>query len=434
MNTRKAVKSLVPKQAFRVIEPYGHWAEAVLAQNRHNFPAKNLRVIGVTGTDGKTTTCSLIAAMLRSSGHQVAVITTASVDYGDGKGEQINPTQLTTGSSAQLSKLLEKIKDNNVKWLVLEVSSHALNQRRVWGIPFYLVVHTNMSHEHLDYHRTFQNYRKAKEQLFKLCNANKKGLRTGIINGDDSTAEYFAKDIKNTVTYSRKKGDLVSKNVSSSLSGNVYDAVSKEATYSIKSSLVGEFNIYNTLATVAVGQAIGLNQQQIERGIASLPFVLGRMMPIEEGQKFKVFIDYAVTPAALENVLKTVRHLSKKGKIHIVFGATGDRDKTKRPIMGKITAKLADYVYLTDDETHTEDPDSIRQAVYDGVAKKDLPKVQIINERKEAIKAAVKAAKADDIVLITGIGHQTSRNMGGKNITWSDIEVTKKILRHKKTV
>lgn len=430
MSAKNAIKRIIPRQAFKVSEPYYHWAEAVLAQKKYNYPANKLKVVGVTGTDGKTTTCSLIAAMLRNSGHKVAVITTTSVDYGDGKGEQVNPTQLTTGSAKQLNKIIALINKNNVEYLVLEVSSHALNQRRVWGIPFYLVVHTNMSHEHLDYHGTFDNYRKAKERLFKLCNANKKGLRTGIINVDDATAKYFAKDILHPITYSRKNGDLVAKNIKSTLAGNTYDAVSKTAIYHIKSFLAGEFNVYNTLATVAVGQAIGLNQEQIEQGIASLPFVSGRMMPIDEGQNFKVFIDYAVTPAALENVLSTVRHLSKNSQIHIVFGATGDRDKTKRPIMGEVTAKLADFVYLTDDETYTEDPEFIRQSVYKGVKPKDQSKVTMFDDRKNAISAALKNAKAGDVVLITGIGHQTSRKMGGKKTSWSDIEVAQELLKN----
>lgn len=429
MNSRKLVKGLIPKGAFRRVEPYGHWAEAVVAQNKAGFPARKLKVIGVTGTDGKTTTCMLIAATLRNSGHKVAYITTAAVDYGDGKGEQANPTHLTTGSASQLAKLITQITKNGVEWLVLEVSSHALQQRRVWGVPFTLAVMTNMSPEHLDYHGTFENYRKAKERLFKLANTNKHGLRTGIINADDKTAPHFAHNIQTVVTYGVKKGDLQAKNIKSDLSGNTFTVSIDGDEYKVHTPLVGDFNVYNALAAASVGRIIGLSPKKIEQGIASLPHVTGRMMPLEEGQAFKVFIDYAVTPAALENVLKTTRNLAGKGKIHVVFGATGDRDTAKRPKMGEVTAHLADKVYLTDDETYTEDPESIRDAVYSGVKKENRKKVDIFDDRKEAIKAAIGAAKAGDVVIIAGMGHQTTRNMGGKKVEWSDIEVTRSLLK-----
>lgn len=433
MNSRKLVKNLIPKKTFKIIEPYGHLAEAVIAQNKAKFPARNLRVIGVTGTDGKTTTCLLITQMLKSGGFKTAYITTSLVDYGDGKGEQTNPTKLTTGSAGQLSQLLTKIKNNGVDWLVLEVSSHALQQRRVWGIPFTLAVLTNMSPEHLDYHGTFENYRKAKERLFKLVNLNKKGLKTGIINADDKTAQFFIRDVKTAVTYGVKSGNLKATKIKHTLGGNSFEVAIDGDLYKIKSSLVGDFNVYNVLATVATGRVVGLSPKKIEQGIASLKQVNGRMMPIEVGQPFKVFIDYAVTPFAIENVLSTLRNLTTKGKIHIVFGATGDRDKTKRPVMGDVASRLADKVYLTDDETYTEDPELIRRAVYNGVKKQNRDKVSIYDDRQKAIETALNIAKKDDVVVITGIGHQTSRNMGGKKVSWSDIDTVTKLLKSKST-
>lgn len=432
MTSSKFVKKLIPKNVFRRVEPYGHWAEAVIAQNRAGFPARNLKVIGVTGTDGKTTTCLLIASMLRDSGCRVAYITTIAVDYGDGKGEHSNPTHMTTGNPTQLNKLIARIRDNGVEWLVLEVSSHALQQYRVWGIPFTVAVMTNISREHLDYHGTFENYREAKRRLFKLTNTNKHGLRTGVINADDKTANSFKHDIQTAVTYGVKKGDLRANKIELGLFGNKFTVSIDGDLYNIHSSLIGLFNIYNILATVAVGRIIGLSPKKIEQGIASLAYVPGRMMPLEEGQKFRVFVDYAVTPVALENVLKTTRALIGKGKIHIVFGATGDRDKTKRPIMGEVTSRLADMVYLTDDETYTEDAETIRTAVYQGVKKENRHKVKLINDRKEAIKESITNAKTGDAVIITGIGHQTTRNMGGKKVKWSDIDTTRLLLRDHK--
>lgn len=428
MNPRKVVKTVIPKSLFSKVSPYGHWAEAVIAQTKAGFPAKNLKVIGVTGTDGKSTTCALIASMLRSSGRKVGLMTTVSVDYADGKGEQANPTNLTTGNAFQVASIIRKIKDNGAEWLVIEVSSHALHQRRVWGIPFEMAVLTNMSPEHLDYHGTFENYRKAKEMLFTQCNRNKKGSRTGIINADDEVAELFARDIQNPLMYGVEAGTLKAENIKSTLHGNTFTTRHEGINYEIKTNLIGDFNVYNALAAVGVGVTAGLSKEQIEQGIASLEYVPGRMMPINEGQKFKVFIDYAVTPSALEHVLATLKSLTK-GNVHVVFGATGDRDTTKRPAMGEVTARLADYVYLTDDETYTENPQTIRDAVYSGVNEKHKNKVQVIEDRKKAIQAAFVAAKAGDSVVITGIGHQTTRNMGGRKQKWSDIEVAKELLR-----
>lgn len=426
---KSLVKKVIPRRVFRKIEPAGHLLESVLLNVKNGFPASDLKIIGVTGTDGKTTTCTLIKTILQESGLKTAMITTAAVDYGDGQGEQESPTKLTTASTAQLHKLIKQVKANGVEWLVLEVSSHALAQHRVWGIPFYTVVMTNMSPEHLDYHRTFEEYRRAKVRLFSLCNKNSKGIKTGIINADDGSAEYFAAEIEHDITYGLEQGELTASEIRASLSGNKFQARLVKDYYELKSPLIGEFNIYNILAAIGAARAVGLNKSQIEHGVAALKSVPGRMMPISEGQDFKVLIDYAVTPAALENVLKTVRNLMVKGDIHIVFGATGDRDKTKRPKMGEVTGRLADFVYLTDDETYTENPKKIMKAVYDGVAATDRKKVSLHEDRRDAVETALKMARKDDVVIIAGIGHQTSRNMGGKKEHWSDIEVAREILK-----
>lgn len=432
MGSRTLVKKVIPQSLFRKIEPYGHWVEAVLAQQRAGFPARDMKVIGVTGTDGKTTTCTLIAQMLRQSGYKVALITTVYVDYADGKGPRPSPTHLTTASVGQLVGMLKKIKQNQPDWVVIEASSHALVQRRVWGIPFSVAVLTNMSHEHLDYHGTFENYVKAKQLLFQQCNHNKKGLRVGVINADDKTAPGFAAKIANPVLYGVKKGDVHPSNVVTTTSGSSYQLTVGDTTYQIKTQLPGDFNVYNSLAAVAVGRAVGLTPSQIEEGIASLTHVAGRMMPVEHKGNFDVYVDYAVTPKALEEVLKTSQKLAK-GKVSIVFGATGDRDRSKRPVMGEIVAKYADKIYLTDDETYTENPETIRSAVMKGVTKAGgTSKTTEYTDRREAIVAAVGEAKPGDIILLTGLGHQTTRNMGGKEEPWSDTEVVTELLEQKK--
>lgn len=410
---------------FAWIEPIGHLIEAAIYQLLAGFPARGMNVIGVTGTDGKSTTATMIAEMLRTSGKKVAVMTTISTDFGDGKGEQVNPDHMTTPSSRVLIQNLKKVRASNVDWVVLETSSHALAQHRVLGVPYSIAVFTNLSHEHLDYHKTFERYRDAKRMLFKGVAKNRKGLQAGIVNADDENAQYFIDDSKNAVTYGVEKGDLRATNIKLSSGGSGYDVKVDNDTYKIKCNIPGRFNVYNSLAAVGVGVTLGLSKSEIETGIASLKGVAGRMNVIEAKQGFHVYIDYAVTPAALENVLRTVKETTK-GSVRVVFGATGDRDKKKRPIMGRIAAEIADFVYLTDDETHTEDPASIRAEIYVGIIEAGRQKnCKEFDDRGDAIKAAVSDSVSGDSVVVAGLGHQTTRNMNDIDEPWSDSEFVK---------
>lgn len=404
--------------------------QAVLANMIGGFPARNLRVIGVTGTDGKTTTTTLIAQMLRSSGKKVAMLTTVSVDYGDGAGEQPNPSHMTTASVWELLAMFKKIKHSRPDWVVLETSSHALAQHRVFGVNYEVAVLTNVTREHLDYHGTFPAYLRAKRRLFELASRNKKGMRVGVINADDPNAELFTSAVKKPLTYGINSGEMRASDIKLAKDGSTFKvAVEGQPALKIVCRLPGRFNVYNCLAAAAVGQAVGLTSRQIEDGIASLKSVAGRMMRVEAGQPFEVIVDYAVTPAALENALKTLRETTP-GTLMIVFGATGDRDRGKRPIMGEIVARLADKIFLTDEESYSEDAGAIRQAVYKGIrAAGGADKCREIDDRGEAIKLALGEAKAGDTVFITGLGHQTDRNMGGKKIPWSDSGIVRSILK-----
>jgi len=290
---------------------------------------------------------------------------------------------------------------------------------------------TNISQDHLDYHKTMDNYIDAKVKLFRLTNNNRLGLKTGVINADDETAERFEKPILNSLTYGINKGQLKAKNLKLTASGISYKAVVADAEYEIRSHLPGKFNVYNSLAAIGVGRVLGMHKEQIEKGIAALEGVAGRMTPIEAGQKFSVFVDFAHSPDALQNVLKACAELTA-GKVILVFGATGDRDRSKRPIMGQIAVKNADLVFLTDDETYTENPQTIIEEVYKGiVAAGGQDKTTIIGDRLKAILAAFTAAKPGDTVLLTGIGHEITRNMGGKQVAWNEIEIAKKLLKKK---
>jgi UDP-N-acetylmuramoyl-L-alanyl-D-glutamate--2,6-diaminopimelate ligase len=427
VNFRKIVKAFIPRSLFRKIEPLGHLGESVVFNTLNSFPGQKFKVIGVTGTNGKTTTAFLIHKMLHEAGYKVGLMTT--VAYGAGDKLKIPPDHYTNVPVPLMMKRLKEIKAGGAEWLVMEVTSMALAQNRVWGVPFQLAVMTNISQDHLDYHKTMENYINAKVKLFRLTNNNRQGTKTGVVNADDKTADKFISAIKNPQTYGIDAGDLRAKNIELSTKGVTYKATADKETYDIRCRIPGRFNVYNSLAAIQVGRVLGLSKRQIEHGIASLEAVAGRMTSLESKSGFSVIVDFAVTPDALENVLTASRELTK-GKIILVFGATGDRDKLKRPIMGEVAVKNADQIFLTDDETYTEDPAAIIKAVYKGIeAAGGQDKTTIVEERLDAIKSALAAAKKGDTVVLTGMGHLTSRNMGGKEQPWNEIEIVKKLLK-----
>lgn len=410
MNPRDIVKKVVPTGVFHKIEPMGHKIEAIITQNKYGFPAKNLKIIGVTGTDGKTTTSTLIAQMLRSAGFRVAMVTTISVDYGDGKGAVANPTRMTTMGAKSLMKILKKVSDNKVDWLVLETTSHALAQYRVWGIPYSVGVMTNVGHEHLDYHGTFERYRDAKKMLFTQVNDNKKGLMVGVANADDPSGELFAKEVKNPTLYGIKNGNLKATSIKTTPSGSNYTAVIGSDRYEIKCHLPGSFNVYNSLAAVAVGRAIGLTKSQIEQGIASLQSVEGRMTRVDEGQDFEVIVDYAHTPESFEKLFTEIKPVTK-GRLITVFGSAGRRDKAKRAEQGRIAGKYCDIVIATEEDDRDVDGLQILEQIGSGAIESGKTKDKdlfLIHKREEAIEKAVSIARKDDVILLLGKGHEKS--------------------------
>jgi UDP-N-acetylmuramoyl-L-alanyl-D-glutamate--2,6-diaminopimelate ligase len=410
MNPRRIVKKLVPVKLFAKIEPYGHWLEAILAQIIYKFPARNLKVIGVTGTDGKTSTSTLIHELLVSNGFKVAMMTTISIDYGDGRGPIPNPTRLTTVNAFALAKSLKKIKGLGIEWLVLETTSHALAQHRVWGVPYSIAVMTNIHHEHLDYHKTFANYLNAKRQLFVLTNSNKHGYRTGIVNAEDENADKFIKSIKNPITYGINKGDIVATKIVLNPSGSSYVATIDKDRYEIKCNLPGSFNVSNSLAAVLVGRTIGLDKSQIEKGIASLKSVEGRMTYVDEGQNFGVIVDYAHTPDSYKVIFSEIKKLAK-ARIICVFGSAGRRDEAKRAEQGKIAGEFCDIVIATEEDDRDIDGQEILDQIASGATeagKQIGENLFLIHDRNEAIKAAINQAKSGDIVVLLGKGHEKS--------------------------
>jgi UDP-N-acetylmuramoyl-L-alanyl-D-glutamate--2,6-diaminopimelate ligase len=421
------VKQLVPKGLFNAVAPTGHLVEAIVYNCVYGFPARNMKVIGITGTNGKTTTSFLVQRMLSEAGHKTGLMTT--VAWGVDTDITHETQHMTNVPVPLLMKRLKQMKQEGVEWLVLETTSHALAQHRTWGVPYSVAVLTNITHEHLDYHKTFDQYVAAKQKLFELVQNNTRGLQIGIANADDQNGASFATVTQNSILYGVEAGEVQASDIKMNAEGIAYTADAWGEQYQIVSRLPGSFNVYNTLAAVCVGHAVGLEKEQIEQGIAALPGVAGRVESVEAGQDFAVIVDYAHTPDALENVLGALKD-STNGNLAVVFGATGDRDKSKRGPMGEVAAKMADKVYLTDDETYTENPGAIRDAVYAGVvAAGGQGKTQVVPDRADAIRAAFKDARAGDTVLLAGIGHQDYRAMGGGKLQWDEREVARKLLK-----
>lgn len=406
MSIRSHVKKVIPRSVFKSIEPVGHLGEAVSLNAMHGFPSRGLKVIGVTGTNGKTSTCFLIHRMLHEAGYKVGLMTTVAHGVGDDIHEQVE--HMTSVSVPTFLERVADMKKQGVEWLVLETTSHALAQHRVWGVPYSIAVMTNITHEHLDYHGTFERYITAKRKMFVQTNRNHKGLRIGIVNADDEHAATFASAVKNPVTYGIKKGDVRADNVQLSSTGVQYDAVVEGKTYHIKCHLPGSFNVYNSLAAVCVGRAIGLAQEEIERGIAALDSVEGRMTRIAEGQDFSVIVDYAHTPDSFEKLFKDLRPVVK-GKLIVLFGSAGRRDEAKRTVQGKLAGKYADEVIITEEDDRDMDGLAIMDQIAEGVAsagKKQGKGIFLVHDRAQAIQFAINRAKTGDTVLLLGKGHE----------------------------
>jgi len=410
MNPRRIVKKVVPIKLFSMIEPTGHLLEAIFAQLIYRFPAKDLKVIGVTGTDGKTSTSTLIHQLLVSNNLKAAMMTTISIDYGDGKGSIPNPTRLTTVNAFELAKSLKKIKKSGAQWLVLETTSHSLAQHRVWGIPYSIAVMTNINHEHLDYHKTFENYLNAKRQLFVRTNSNKRGYRVGIINAEDKNADIFINSIKRPITYGIDQGDITATDIKMNSTGSTYKAKIEKDIYNINCHLPGSFNISNSLAAVLVGRTIGLSKAQIEQGITDLKSVEGRMTYVDEGQDFGLIVDYAHTPESFEVIFREINKFSK-GRLICVFGSAGRRDEAKRAAQGKIAGKFCDIVIATEEDDRDIDGQEILEQIASGAIEsgKQLNKdLFLIHDRNKAIETAINMAKPNDVVLLLGKGHEKS--------------------------
>ncbi len=427
MGFRTIVKKMIPTSLFRAIEPTGHLVESVIMNIRYGFPGRRVKVIGVTGTNGKTTTSFMIHTMLHNAGVKVALMTT--VGYGIGDDIIHQKVHMTTASSGVLQKRLKDFADAGVEWVVLETSSHSLAQHRVWGVPYQVAVMTNITHDHLDYHGTFEKYLEAKTKLFKI--AGKNGLKFGVANAEDPNAEAFLKYVANKTTYGIHQGDIQTQNVNLQSDGSTYTAIVGDESYDMKVQIPGEFNVSNSLAAVAVGRKLGLSKEQIEQGVAALDTVEGRMNLIDAGQEFKVIVDFASTPDGFQKFFESMRPLVK-GKLIAVFGSAGRRDEAKRAKQGAIAGKYADVVVATEEDDRDEDGITILKQIAEGAlaeGKQENKDLFLIHNREEAIGFAMTLAQTkDDTVVLLGKGHEKTIERADGEYPWNETEAAKAAL------
>ncbi len=440
----------------KIVLPW-HFLKASVAGTKYGFPGKKMTVIGITGTNGKTSTSFFVWKMMNHAGYKTGIMTT--VAWGGVHGMENTPgdsgslkagadglhqqtKHMTTVDSITLNRRMKAIFEAGAEFLVLEVTSHAMVQFRTLGIPIEVAAMTNVTHEHLDYHKTFENYRSAKVKLFKKA-------KFGIINADDSSSTYFVQASKDCLTYGIDKGQLKARNVKLSATGVSYDikgisvkrsdrAVGvtddteyKVSDFSIETKIPGKFTVYNTLAAVAVGLRLGLTETQIHDGIYALESVEGRMNRVDLGQKFTAIVDYAHTPDAFLKVFESVAP-NKNGRIISLFGGAGRRDETTRDERGEIAAKYSDICIITEDDSRDEDPEKIAKMFLVGCERDGMQldkDVFIEIDRKKAIEKACKMAKPGDVVLVLGKGHEKTILRKDGAHPFEDLKETEKAVK-----
>lgn len=381
----------------------------------------------MTGTNGKTTTANLIAKILEANGERVALATT--INFWLDKKKWDNLTKMTSLGRGGVQKFLRKAVDANCSYAVLEVSSHALTQNRVWGVHFNAAILTNISHDHLDFHGNFENYVAAKERLFwRLATNKESGEKIAILPAEDANVDRFLRIPEiGIVTFGFKKGDLRAENLLIRENSQKFNVVGMENNFGISTKLLGNFNISNILAASTLALALKIRPQIIRKVFRNLKPLPGRLENVDGGQNFRVVVDFAHTPDALEKLLRTFRAVTA-GKLWLVFGATGDRDRAKRPMMGALASKFADEIVLTSDDPFTENPEKIIFEVREGIPREEGDGFLNEVDRKKAIRFALENAEKGDTVLLAGKGCEQFQVIGKKKIPWDDREIARKIL------
>jgi UDP-N-acetylmuramoyl-L-alanyl-D-glutamate--2,6-diaminopimelate ligase len=397
-------------------------ALAIAAANYFGKPAHALKLVGVTGTNGKTTTTSLIDSIVRASGAKTGLFGTIANRTPWGQ----YPAPNTTPESVDLQAFLAEVRDAEGTHAVLEASSHALVMDRLWGCHFAVAVFTNLTRDHIDFHKTFHDYFGAKRRLFADAGAG--APDTSVVNTDDEWGKQLVGMGNKTLTYGLQNGaDLKAKRFQLTFNGLNFTAQTPNGAIQVESALVGRINVYNILAAIGAGIGLGFSNEIIEAGIRNLDAVAGRFQRIDQGQPYLVVVDYAHTDDALENLIRTARELNTKGRIITLFGCGGSRDRTKRPIMGETCGRLSDLSILTSDNPRQEDPLKIISDIVVGMQKSG-GKYLIEPDRSKAIRRAVEVARTGDIVLLAGKGHEDYQIFAEHTIHFDDCEQARKAL------
>jgi UDP-N-acetylmuramoyl-L-alanyl-D-glutamate--2,6-diaminopimelate ligase len=402
----------------------------------YGYPSHELCVIGVTGTDGKTTTSNLITTLLESAGRATGLMTTANFRLCGQEWE--NATRQSTLEALEIQQFLRRALDTGATHAVIEATSHGLELRRVHGCEFDVGVVTNITHEHLDFHKTLAAYRRAKARLFEMLDpARTKSVATrpvAILNRDDVSYEVLKPYCRVPILDYGIESPAAVRAVDLQLRAHSssFNVIFPDAEHAFETQLVGRFNVSNCLAAIATLYSQGMATEDIARGLASARSVAGRMERIDEGQPFAVIVDYAHTPDSLEKVLATLRPLTP-GKLVVVFGSAGERDRQKRPLMGRVASQMADFFVITDEDPREEDRESILHEIAAGaqaLGKREGRDFLCIADRREAIATALSRAQAGDTILLAGKGHEQSIIMGREKLPWDDRRVAREELRN----
>lgn len=401
----------------QIVVPDTHAAYADMCGKWFGNPADSLKLLGVTGTNGKTSVTYMMKKILEKAGYKVGLIGTIQNMIGD----EIIAAHNTTPNAYELNSLFALMKAKGCSYVIMEVSSHALDQSRVYRLDFEAAMFTNLTQDHLDYHITMENYLAAKKKLFSMC-------KTAIVNSDDPYSAELIKGLDcKVVTYSLGDSSTYSaKGVNYRPASVDYEFVSDSEIGHIKVNTGGRFTVYNSLCTAACAVEIGIPLSTVASALSELQGVKGRVEVVPTGRDFTVIIDYAHTPDGLKNILSTFREC-KKNRLIAVFGCGGDRDKTKRPIMGNIAAHFSDYAIVTSDNPRTENPSAIIKDILEGMKGAAIP-VKVIENRIEAIKFAVSIAQKDDIIVLAGKGHETYQILNTGTIHLDEREVVSEAL------
>lgn len=420
----RGVRRALPDNLTHLVEEVYRKSRVRLVSARYGDPARTLKVIAVTGTNGKTTTANYLNEILKAGGFKTAMFTTAVIEVAGDR--QLNDLNATVASVERMQRFFRDAKRAMVDFVVLEVTSHALQQHKLDTVPMECAIMTNLTQDHLDYHGTMENYAAAKGLLFALR------PRYVVLNRDDEWFDFFnafeAGEQKITYGADETAECRISRVKLYKRGSEARVVIDHQTKLDLATALPGKYNVYNMAAAVAAAYLFHVKLEDIIEGVANLEEIPGRFERIETDKPYDIVVDYAHTPDALQQLLEATRTLTKN-RVILVFGATGSRDKTKRPIMGGIAAKLADRIIVTDEESYNEDPGQIRTMLIDGIASaKGEGKTEEIPDRRDAIAKALKIARRGDTILVTGMGHEQYRIVDGERLPWNDGDVIRELL------